>query len=85
MSNTGYSYSAVPIIPINESLFSYFRLKQVDLNGAYSYSDIITVSFTVENPCSPEFENKKIQIRELGNKWFRNINGELIYCENDNE
>ena len=85
MSNTGYAYNTEPIIPINESLFSYFRLKQVDLNGAYSYSDIITVSFTVENPCSPEFENKKIQIRELGNKWFRNINGELIYCENDNE
>ena len=85
VSNTGYTYGTESVIPINESLFSYFRLKQVDLNGAYSYSDIITVSFTVANPCSPEFENKKIQIRELGNKWFRNINGELIYCENDNE
>lgn len=85
ISNTGYTYGTESVIPINESLFSYFRLKQVDLNGAYSYSDIVTVSFTVENPCSPEFENKKIQIRELGNKWFRVINGELIYCENDNE
>lgn len=85
MSNTGYSYSTEPIMPINESLFSYFRLKQVDLNGEFSYSDIITISFTVENPCSPEFEKNKIQLRELGNKWFRLINGELIYCENDNE
>lgn len=36
------------------------------------------------NPCSDEFSKNKIQIRELGNKWFRLINGELIYCENDN-
>lgn len=37
------------------------------------------------NPCSEEFEDTKIQIREAGNKWFRYINGELIYCENDNQ
>lgn len=84
LSTTGYTYSTEPSMPINESLFSYFRLKQVDLNGEYSYSDVIAVSFTVENPCSEEFSNNKIQIRELGNKWFRLINGELIYCENDN-
>ena len=84
-SDNGYTYGTEPIMPINESLFSYFRLKQVDLNGEFSYSDIITISFTVENPCSPEFEKNKIQLRELGNKWYRNINGELIYCENDNE
>ena len=85
MSTTGYTYNTEPIMPINESLFSYFRLKQVDLNGEYSYSNVVAVSFTVENPCSPEFEKNKIQLRELGNKWYRNINGELIYCENDNE
>lgn len=37
------------------------------------------------NPCSDDFSKNKIQIREFGNKWFRLINGELIYCENDNE
>ena len=37
-----------------------------------------------QNPCSEEFSKHKIQIREFGNKWFRLINGELIYCENDN-
>ena len=37
-----------------------------------------------KNCCSEEFSNNKIQIREFGNKWFRLINGELIYCENDN-
>ncbi len=84
MSNTGYSYSTEPIVPINESVFSYFRLKQVDLNGEYSYSDVIIVSFSVENPCSDEYSDKKIQIRELGNKWYRVVNGELIYCEGDN-
>ena len=36
------------------------------------------------NPCSEEYESNKVQIREMGGKWFRVINGELIYCENDN-
>lgn len=84
VSTKGYSYSVNPNMSINNSLFSYFRLKQVDNNGEYSYSNVITVSFSVENPCSEEFESSKLQIREFGNKWFRYINGELIYCENDN-
>lgn len=36
------------------------------------------------NPCSKDFENTKIEIREIHGKTFRLINGELIYCENDN-
>ncbi len=36
------------------------------------------------DPCDKELEHTKMQIRELGNKWFRYINGELIYCEGDN-
>ncbi|MBO7055226.1 MAG: hypothetical protein J6W37_07565 [Bacteroidales bacterium] len=39
----------------------------------------------IDNPCSEEYESHKIQLRELGGKWFRVINGELIYCENDNK
>lgn len=84
-SDNGYTYGTEPIMPVNESLFSYFRLKQVDLNGEFSYSDVITISFTVENPCSEEYEDSKMQIREFGNRYYRLINGELIYCENDNE
>lgn len=84
-SDNGYTYGTEPIMLINESLFSYFRLKQVDLNGEFSYSDVITISFTVENPCSEEYEDSKMQIREFGNRYYRLINGELIYCENDNE
>lgn len=84
MSNTGYSYSTEPVIPINESVFSYFRLKQVDMDGKYSYSNVVAVSFTVENPCSDEFLDQRIKIRELGDKYYRVINGELIYCEGDN-
>lgn len=84
-SDNGYTYGTEPIMPVNESLFSYFRLKQVDLNGEYSYSEVITISFTVENPCSEEYEDSKMQIREFGNRYYRLINGELIYCENDNE
>ncbi|MCQ2605557.1 MAG: hypothetical protein MJ204_03320 [Bacteroidales bacterium] len=37
------------------------------------------------NPCSKEFETSKVRIRELSNKWFRSINGQLYYCEGDNE
>lgn len=84
MSTNGYRYETRPMIAVNESLFSYFRLKQVDYNGECSYSNVITVSFSVENPCSEEYKDTKIQLRELGGKWFRYINGELIYCENDN-
>ena len=84
LSNNGYTYRVEPITSITESLFSYFRLKQVDFNGEYSYSDVLAVSFTIENPCSKDFEETKMQIRELGNKWYRVVNGELIYCENDN-
>ena len=37
------------------------------------------------NPCSKDFEGEKIFVRELGGgTWLRVINGELIYCENDN-
>ena len=70
---------------INKSLFSYFRLKQVDLDGKCSYSRVITISFFIESPCSDEYEDTKIQIRELRGKWFRRIDGGLIYCDKDNQ
>ena len=85
LSNAGYTYSTVPIIQINKSLFSYFRLKQVDLDGKCSYSRVIAISFFIENPCSDEYEGTKIQIRELRGKWFRRIDGGLIYCDKDNQ
>ena len=85
LSNVGYTYSTVPIIQINKSLFSYFRLKQVDLDGKSSYSRVIAISFFIENPCSDEYEGTKIQIRELRGKWFRRIDGGLIYCDKDNQ
>lgn len=36
------------------------------------------------NYCSDKYKNAIITIRELGNRKFRYINGELIYCEGDN-
>lgn len=36
------------------------------------------------NYCSDKYKNTIIIIRELGNRKFRYINGELIYCEGDN-
>ena len=51
----------------------------------YSYTRVIAISFFIESPCSDEYEGTKIQIRELGGKWFRRINGGLIYCDKDNQ
>lgn len=82
-STTGWTYTADPTIDVNASLFSYFRLKQVDYDGKFSYSDIITTSSKVTNPCSPDYEKYKVFLRET-NQWYRLVNGELIYCENDN-
>lgn len=61
---------------------TYFRLKQTDYNGEYSYSDIIAVSFTITNPCSDKYLDNRIDIE--GNT-YRLIHGDLIYCEGDNE
>lgn len=82
-STTDYTYTTEPTINVNNSLFSYFRLKQVDYDGKFSYSDIITASSKVTNPCSQDCEKYKVFLRET-NQWYRLVNGELIYCENDN-
>ena len=84
-SDYGYSYSTSPTTDVIASVFSYFRLKQVDLNGDYSYSDVIVSENKVCEPCSEKYEANKLKVKELGNRWFRNINGELIYCEGDNK
>lgn len=82
-SATGCTYTAEPIIDVSRSLFSYFRLKQVDLDGKFSYSDVISTSFSVENPCSDEYIDTRMYIRELGG-YYRVVNGQLIYCDGDN-
>ena len=82
-SSTCYTYIAEPIIDVRQSLFSYFRLKQVDLDGKFSYSDVISTSFSVENSCSDEYIDTRMYIRELGG-YYRVVDGKLIYCEGDN-
>ena len=84
-SDYGYTYTTVQTINTASSVFSYFRLKQVDLNGNYSYSDVIVSENKVCDPCSEKHESNKLKVKELGNRGFRNINGELIYCEGDNK
>ena len=50
-----------------------FLPKEKEIRGLYNC-----------NPCSKDFENTKIELREIHGRTFRLINGELIYCENDN-
>lgn len=81
-SNDGYTYFEPVPYDVMNSMFSYFRLKQVDLDGKYSYSSIIATSFKVDNPCSDDYDGYKIIINGVT---YRIFNNELIYCEKDNK
>ncbi|MCQ2607849.1 MAG: hypothetical protein MJ197_04085 [Bacteroidales bacterium] len=56
------------------SISSEILKKENEYDSLYDY-----------NPCSKEYDKAKVRIRELSNKWFRVINGDLYYCEGDNE
>ena len=66
-SNTGWVYYCDVPENTKYSQFSYYRLKQVDIDGKYSYSDIRSTSWKV-NP--PDFSTSKA---------FINIEGKVIY------
>ncbi|MFI5203213.1 MAG: hypothetical protein ACHQF2_01865, partial [Flavobacteriales bacterium] len=82
-SNTLQSYSCVDENPFTGD--SYYRLKQVDLNGAYTYSDMVAVHVTT-SPVSvfPTVfeENTPIQINGLSSAHILHItdmSGRIIY------
>ena len=57
----------------------YFRLKQTDINGKSSYSNVVASSI-VCNPCE---DNSLPQIH-YGKQMFRLFRNQLIFCKGDN-
>ncbi len=81
-SNTSITYNEVDEVPL--SGISYYRLKQTDFNGDFSYSAIQTVSFNSENEIAiyPNPVNDVLTIKNLCGNCLINIynsNGQLIY------
>lgn len=68
LSTTGYTYEAEPIMETNRTPFSYYRLKQVDLDGTFSYSDIITKAWKIKSPQDRYYP-----------KSFITIDGKILY------
>jgi len=69
-SNTGWIYSYPVPETTKGSVFSYYRLKQVDLDGTFSYSDILSTSWKVPTPPQPKAGYTKA---------FIGIDGKIIY------
>ncbi len=79
ISNEGAFYTCSAQINVAKTAFSYFRLKQVDLDGKFSYSNVYTVyNSTQSSPCDSE---KTVTIDGV---IYRIYNGQLHYCEADN-
>ena len=69
-SNTGWIYSYPVPETTKGSVFSYYRLKQVDLDGTFSYSDILSTSWKVPTPPQPKAGYTKA---------FIGVDGKIIY------
>lgn len=84
-NNSGDSYSFIDKQPIGEIL--YYRLKQIDINGKYSYSKIITVKGNNENLYSIYSNPVKDKLTITSTKPFNhkvrltiyNISGNKVY------
>ncbi|MCB0409143.1 MAG: T9SS type A sorting domain-containing protein [Flavobacteriales bacterium] len=81
-SNSSITYNEVDEVPL--SGISYYRLKQTDFNGEFSYSDIESVSFDSENNIIiyPNPVKDLLVIKNICEDCFINIynsNGQLIY------
>ncbi len=70
-SNTGWVYYCDVPENTKYSQFSYYRLKQVDIDGKYSYSDILSTSWKV-NPPEQDYDFST-------SKAFINVEGKTIY------
>lgn len=75
MSDNGWVYDCAVPEWTKESTFSYYRLKQVDLDGKTSYSDIISMSWNIESPTDiNEGEYSKVYISSDGKIIYGNYN-----------
>lgn len=70
----GYQWKDVPYTGL-----LYFRLKQTDFNGVFSYSNVVVVP-VVCKPCN----NNHLQKINYGEAVYRVFDKRLIYCEGDN-
>lgn len=66
MSDNGWVYDCAVPEWTKESTFSYYRLKQVDFDGKYSYSDILSTSWKVQAPQYQDKEYSKAYITSDG-------------------
>lgn len=66
LSNTGWTYECTIPESTKGSQFSYYRLKQVDFDGKYSYSDILSTSWKVQTPQYQGREYSKAYITSDG-------------------
>ena len=90
-SNTIINYNTIDNKP--EKGYLYYRLKQVDYNGNYSYSKIATVKISdnINNfkPSNIVISNNFIRINTNSDEDYKveiyNINGQVIYINNINE
>ena len=64
LSNTGWIYEHIVPESTKGSQFSYYRLKQVDLDGTFSYSDILSTSWKVSVP--PSIHQQSVRCNILG-------------------
>jgi len=68
-SHKSVVYSAIDLFP--QTSFNYYRLKQTDFDGAFSYSNIVAVNFESSTPYFTIFPNPIL----TGNEIKVNING----------
>jgi hypothetical protein len=80
-------YSAIDYEPYTD--ISYYRLKQVDFNGTYQYSNIVAVNFNAENALDvyPSVSSGVFQVSFTGAKYkehtliIRNLLGQIYYSK----
>lgn len=92
-NNQILNYSAVDYRPLNG--VNYYRLKQVDFDGSYTFSDIKALNFENNNSTVTYYYEKNIYIHskeslknlkiEIFDIRGRIIYSKQIYCENNNK
>ncbi len=90
-SNSIINYSTIDNKPVKGYL--YYRLKQVDYNGNYTYSKIVTVRFSNNTTDTNQniiiISNNFIKINENSDENYNveiyDLNGQLVYSKSINE
>ncbi len=79
-------YSFVDAMPLNG--INYYRLKQIDIDGAFAYSDVVSVKMNRANiritPTST-FDFVTVNTGAQSSLVLRNINGQVMDSQSDSE